>query len=401
MKKTYFQLLFLPIFVFLSSCRTTHEAIMGDVIRFSDDVTTTYDYKDGKFKNLSFQSEPIKLYGEKGVNKGEVSKMKNFIHKDHRANATSGYYALDLGIDRVKYVRKHQFKHDPNTKYYIVYMTDGLDNASVQLAKNKKQIWFINSEERYVKHIQKKIKNAMGIFKSKQNTFQIFPMMFIGQDMLDNFSKRGLQTKEERIKAANDYMQSYRGASKGTLTPEVILGEDFKDITRGFEEMFKSAGYEFYIPKGYNKRKVRMTLVNDKKEEIQIEGVLKKKWFKWCFTDITYPSNVTIPDKRVINAGDKLKELYAYNDNKDLHAKFRIDEIKLDGKNYVVKNATQEHEHSGFYETNTEYDANQLANTNAYVLLIMDESTSLGNKTKDEQKAMEDILNIIIKAIAK
>ena len=395
MKKSYIQLFILISLLVCSSCRVQHEAIKGDAIRFSDDVTTTYTHRDGKFKNLYSQSEPVSLFDKNGVNKTEVANLKSFIHKKHQGNQTTGYYALDLALDRVEYVRKHQFKNDPNTKFYIVYMTDGLDNASVQLAKNKKQLWFINSEEKYAKRIQKKIKNTMGVFKLRQNTFQIFPIMFIGKDMQANLAKRGLESKEDILKAANEDMQSYRGASKGTTPPEVILGTDFKEITKDFQELFASSGFEFYIPTGYRNQRVRMILENDKKEEIRLEGTLKKKWFKWCLTDIQYPDNVTVM-KSASGKPKTIKELYAINDSKELSAIFRLEEIQLNGKKFHIKHATQEH--GKYFETNTEYELSKLANTNAYVLLIMDESASLGDQTKNEQKAMEDILDIVMKS---
>ena len=138
-----------------------------------------------------------------------------------------------------------------------------------------------------------------------------------------------------------------------------------------------------------------MILENDKKEKIQIEGTLKKKWFKWCLTDIEYPDNVTVM-KSASGKPKPIKELYAINDSKELSAVFRLEEIHLNDKKFHIKHATQEH--GKYFETNTEYELSKLANTNAYVLLIMDESTSLGDQTKNEQKAMEDILDIVLKS---
>lgn len=235
----------------------------------------------------------------------------------------------------------------------------------------------------------------MGVCKLRQNTFQIFPILFVGKDMQANLAKRGLTTKEDILKAANEDMQSYRGASKGAAVPEVILGTDFKEITRDFQELFASSGFEFYVPTGYRNQRVRMILENDKKEKIQIEGTLKKKWFKWCLTDIQYPDNVTVM-KSASGKPKPIKELYAINDSKELSAVFRLEEIHLNDKKFHIKHATQEH--GKYFETNTEYELSKLANTNAYVLLIMDESTSLGDQTKNEQKAMEDILDIVLKS---
>ena len=356
MNRTYFPLFILLVSLLVCvSCRTQHEAIMGDAIRFGDDVTTTYTHKDGKFKNLYYQSDPVSLYTKNGVDKKEVANLKSFIRQKKQGHQTTGYYALDLGLDRIE---------------YCMSLNDLL--------------W-----------IQKKIKNTMGVCKPRQNTFQIFPILFVGKDMQANLAKRGLTTKEDILKAANEDMQSYRGASKGAAVPEVILGTDFKEITRDFQELFASSGFEFYVPTGYRNQRVRMILENDKKEKIQIEGTLKKKWFKWCLTDIEYPDNVTVM-KSASGKPKPIKELYAINDSKELSAVFRLEEIHLNDKKFHIKHATQEH--GKYFETNTEYELSKLANTNAYVLLIMDESTSLGDQTKNEQKAMEDILDIVLKS---
>lgn len=384
--------------LFVVSCVTQHKAVMGDAIRFSDDAQTSYTHKDGKFKNLSNQSTPYELYGRNGVNYGEVEKLKKFIHYNHGGSETAGYYALDLGLDRVNYVRRHYFKYDPSTKFYIIYMTDGLDNTSVQVARNHKQLWFTTRESSYAKQIQQKIKRTMGLFKLKQNTFKIFPIMFIGNDVKKNMEKRGLNTIEDVKREVAKEMQYYRGASRGTAAPEVLLGTDFNEITKDFKEMFASSGFEFYVPVGYRGQRIRMNLVNEKGEEVQVEGTLKKCWFQWCLTNITYSPNVTILDQRLLYLGKPLKKLYARNgkDTKATSAIFRMDEIKLNGKNYKVTAATQEH--GKYYETNSEYKLQRLDNSDAYIMLVMDESVSLGEHIKEEQKTMSDIVDIIMKS---
>lgn len=398
MKKSYLKtLMFITISMSSISCVVQHKAIMGDAIRFSDDAVSSYTHKDGVFKNLYSQSDPYMLYGQDGIHYGELSKMKNFIRRNDQGLLTAGYYALDLALDRVRYVRRHYFKHDQNTKYYIIYMTDGKDNTSVQVARNHRQLWFTTKEKTYAKHIQRKMKNTMGAFKIRQNTFKVFPMLFIGNELKQDIAKSGsISTIEDIKKVAAEAMKYYRGSSRGTSTPEVLLGTDFKEITKNFEEMFASSGFEFYVPVGYRGQQVRMTLENEDGEEIQIEGKLRKKWFMWCLTKIKYPDNVSIPDQRFLYRGKPLKELYASNrnDRKALSAIFRMDDIKLNGKNYKV--VTAEQEHGEWYETNTEYQALKRSNTNAYVLLIMDVSTSLGNQKENEKQAMEDMLNIIM-----
>lgn len=402
MKKCYVKALFFTaVTLITTSCAVQHEAILGDAIRFSDDAYSSYSHSKGIFKNLKYQSVPYKLYYQGSVRNEDIQKMKDFIRADHQGKFTAGYYALDLGLDRVRYIRKNYFKHDQNTKFYIIYMTDGLDNTSVQVAKNNKQIFFTNRAEGYAKHIQRKIKRTMGVFKIRQNTFKIFPMMFLGNDIMSNMNKRGLTSIEDIKNAVKEDMKYYRGSSKGTSTPEVLLGTNFLEITQDFEEMFESSGFDFYVPVGYRGENIRMNLEDADGKEIQIEGTLKKKWFMWCLTNIKYPNNVTIPDQRLLYRGKPLKELYASNRNdmKATQANFRMDDIKLNGKNFKVSYTSQDH--GKYYETNSEYDAYKRNNNDAYVLLIMDESGSLGDQTQAEKNAMQDILDIIMKTATK
>lgn len=385
--------------VSIVSCRVQHEAIMADVIRFSDDAETSYSHKDGKFKNLYDQSEPYRLYGKNGVNNTDLNNMKQFIRGKETGNATAGYYALDLGLARTEYVRKHQFKNDPYTKFYIIYMTDGLDNASIQVAKNHKQLWFTSEETAYAKQIQRKMKRVMGVFKLQQNTFQVFPIMFLGEDMQANMKKRGANTLEERKRLAAEDMQYYRGASKGTTIPEVLVETDYKQVVKGFEGVLASSGFEFHVPVGYRNQRIRMTLTNDQGKKIQIEGVLKKSWGSWYLKEITYSDGVTIPDQRYMYRKNPLKEVAAVNSknaSKSLAAVFRLDDIRLDGKNFKVKTAVQEHRRNTYFETNTEYELYKRNLSDCYVMLIMDVSNSLRDRLKDEQQALEDIVKIIL-----
>lgn len=397
MKKHYFQfLLFVVTTMVISSCQVQHDVVYGDAIRFSDDAITSYSHADGKFKNLKSQSEPFLLLDTKGANKEGMNQMSEFLHRVDSGNATAGYYALDLALDRVKYVRKHQFKHDPNTRYFIVYLTDGLDNVSVRVAKNHKQLWFINSEDRYAKRIQRKMKKVMGVFKIKQNAFQVYPIMYLGDDMARIMKDRGAKTLADQKKEAAEAMEYYRGASKGTEVPEVLVETDFKKVAKDFEDALGSTGFQFQIPVGYRNQRVRMNLKNAKGEKVQIEGTFKRSFFKWRLKDITYTDGASIPDQRPLFRNKPLTKLTASaGDRKALFAVFRMDQIKLNGKNFKVAGTpTQEHMRNGKFEINTEYKKSNFSDI--YVLLVMDESGSVGSKLKSEQKAMEEILNVIM-----
>ena len=116
-----------------SSCTITHEVLLVDVISFSDSENASYTYKKGKMKNLFKQSDPYELYSpvaqnadsktmfkHRGQLEGNKKKMQEFIDYTRMGNNTAGIYAMDLALDRVKYIKKHNLKRDPNSKYYII-----------------------------------------------------------------------------------------------------------------------------------------------------------------------------------------------------------------------------------------------------------------------------------------
>ena len=111
----------------LNSCVTIREnRLMGDVIGFSDDVQTSF-----KKINNTMYTDPYNLLSSNGR-----SNMDAFIRNIPDGQNTVGYYALDIALDRVKYVRNKIMHKDPETKYYIILLTDGLDNGSVVAAQN-------------------------------------------------------------------------------------------------------------------------------------------------------------------------------------------------------------------------------------------------------------------------
>ena len=162
-KKSILKSIALFAIVLLSaSCATTHEILLGDVISFGDDAITSYKCRKGKTKNNYKQGEPYILYTpSKGTDFSERFKMQSRINNTRMENNTAGIYAMDIALDRVKYIRKHQLKGDHNAKYYVIYMTDGLDNISVQVASNNKQGKYKNPDK-YKKKMEKKIKKISG-----------------------------------------------------------------------------------------------------------------------------------------------------------------------------------------------------------------------------------------------
>lgn len=90
---------------------------------------------------------------------------------------TAGIYAMDKGLDRIKYVQRRIFKKDPNTKYYMIFMTDGLDNISVQVAKNEKGVNY-KTPEKYKEKLRKKIVKITRCNK-REKMILIFILLFL------------------------------------------------------------------------------------------------------------------------------------------------------------------------------------------------------------------------------
>jgi len=136
MKKEIYRLY--PIFrmvlvtgvIVFSSCKATYnQKLYADVIGFNDGVIEKY--------------KPYDLTKE-----ADVKAMNQNIRDLPSGENTAAYYALDKGLDRIQSMQKSKLmEKDPNTKYYIVFLTDGLDNISPELAKRDKQMLFISKGE--------------------------------------------------------------------------------------------------------------------------------------------------------------------------------------------------------------------------------------------------------------
>lgn len=92
---------------------------------------------------------------------------------------------MDVALRRVKHMRK-VYNRDLNVKYILVYVTDGLDNISVQTAKNnlsfpKKRNY--KTPDKYKKKMNKRIKRISKYKKDIKNQFDIYPMVFTGSDL--------------------------------------------------------------------------------------------------------------------------------------------------------------------------------------------------------------------------
>ncbi|MBQ7192387.1 MAG: hypothetical protein IJS00_05900 [Paludibacteraceae bacterium] len=268
---------FLLIALFLSSCATQHTRFLqGDVIGFSDEVRTSYRCPRGMFSTFKEQNAAWNLLDD-----DQVGRMRTEIKElPPRGQNTAAYYAMELAAERIKYIRRHYAKNDPQTKYYIFLLTDGLDNASPELAKKEKKILFSKTPEQYQKRLQKKLKGAMGWFA--KNTFEVYPMMFEGEDMQATKTRNRISDEQFKEKLAKD-MECFRYSSTGEA-PELISADNYQVIIEKLKHTFVSSSYTFRVPKSYVNKKIRMNFENRKGQKISLIGVLKKQGFSYILT---------------------------------------------------------------------------------------------------------------------
>ncbi|MBR4564429.1 MAG: hypothetical protein IKO26_08260 [Paludibacteraceae bacterium] len=386
--------------VSFASCATTHNVMMGDVISFSEEATTSY-----KITPLGYQSEPFMLHTDKvDYDRKAVIELKKQIKTAPSGMNTSIAYALDLGLDRVKYVRRHWLKNDHIAKYYTFIITDGLDNTSVEVAKNNKQGNYKDLDN-YQKQLQKKIKRLMGLSK-EQNLYQIYPMLQIGPD-LEEFRKEqlGEMTQEEFVEfCQRNYMEKYRGASKGYEKPEAIVAYSFKDIKDRIADLFSSAAFEFYVPKGYNGKRIKMELVNEEGNKASFEGDIVKKGSTYYMKNITFKDGLGVK-----TSNKKGLELKATNssDKKAIAAWFRLENLQYRGHSYKVnleqvkQSYAMKLEGKTYFQPNSEYTKNAKPQIDTYFQFIFDTSGSIGDNVTAEQDVLLEILETITKDLRK
>lgn len=395
----------------VTSCKTTSKnVIYADYIAFGDNVKANYKIESRRSKGKSY-----KIY-DKELGTNETFVLQKELRGIQQEDNTAGIYAMDKGLDRIKYVQRRIFKKDPNTKYYMIFMTDGLDNISVQVAKNEKGVNY-KTPEKYKEKLRKKIVKITRCNKREKNDFNIYPIVFTGTDLGDMRDDNGMSAKDFYSYIQNN-MDWLRGSSKGIENaPKVIASDDFDTIRREFENVFRASSFEFAVPKGYVNKKIKMELkgtASDDTDTIStyFTAVLKNKGKKYYLTNIDLYGGLSTAEKDMESRKFKL---YATN-NKDRRgtlSTFVLDrpQVKLennsnaksyfvlpldDSKNPTVRQFTTEYNPKNpsvkdMWVRNSEYDSQLKSMANAYVQLIVDCSKSLGLKDEKDNQFIKEI----------
>ncbi len=406
--------------VMLSSCATTGPKLKADVIGFSDGAITSYNLDTKRIiKPCRKQSKPYNLPVEsqvsqttvKGKKKSkktedpEITRIKTFVQDLPASQNTAGYYALDLALDRIKYVRRNKdiMNKDPFSKYYIITLTDGLDNISTQVARNNKQRLY-TTNEKYVKRLNRRMKKATKspfINWGRPNDFVAYCLAYTGTDLGD------IKTSMEKTpgydpsafqNVIQEQMDVFTGAGGNMKEPPVMQSDNLGALFAQLEEELKDASFEFQVPKSYANKRIRMTLTGENNDTIFLEGKYKRGLFGNCkLVDIKMIAN-----GHISYAGDEYKQLRAQNLNrKDLTSIFRLNSLKYqkDGTkrsgNFKVVNSSQAYKDEKMWIPNVEY--RHVANVvpNAYFIFLIDSSESFKDEFQDAKDEVQGLIDSI------
>ena len=391
--------------VVFSSCATQYSKKMyADVIGFNDSVMLSYMQPSNNQKDTDVIKPIPGAWSNDGrpynlLNPAEATDMRNAINRVPSGQNTAALFALDVGLDRIVEVNKKFMEGDPNSKYYIVFFTDGIDNASVVMAnRNKRGNYPMGTpgREAYSVAMNKRMQQILRNYSffglvnkpNKTNIFQSYVLLFQGDD-LSSYSDEHLEL----------LLNPFLANQNIDIEREVIMGYDMNDLLMQFKDQFIIPTFSFSVPKDYVGRRIRM-LLNDR-EDIYFEGDLRHQTKTECLfikKDYFTLENITVSDgltfKEHSTKIEMDKEVYDANANT---VSFNINEIKLRGKSYSIRRelVTQWHQDFGNFVRNSEYIGTGGGQKNAYILLIMDTSLSLGDYAEDAKKTAAEIITFI------
>lgn len=349
-----------------SSCTSMQDTkVFANVMTFSGDVNKLY------MKNYDL-NEGYKVQ----------SLWRGIENLTVLNNETAEYYAMDIALDEIQ--NRVLKKKDKETKYYLILLTDGLDNVSLEMAR-KDGRGVYDSLEAYADSLNKRMNTILnksylfGLVQNENiyNTFQSWPIMFFGDDMKSS----GYEKKE-----AMELLKPLAGA-QNTFTPNPIVEEETGRILELFKQQFVVTQYSFLIPKGYVEKRVKMSFYDKNGKNATMEadfkrigkdkfGLSKIKTSENFFID-TKDSDIIISDE----SGDG-----------ENSAVFTIDNLRLNEKPYSIKSAKQEYYENGKFRTNSEFDDKAGMKKDAYILLVLDTSKSLGSQASNVKKLAQDII---------
>jgi hypothetical protein len=299
---------------------------------------------------------------------------------------TAAYYALDMGLERIKQVRKRFMQRDPSSKYYIVFLTDGLDNRSVDLARETGRGRY-SGRDAYAAALQKKKQLVLGR-RNVSNTFESHVLFFKGSD-----TEESNYTDEE----LKERLAVFTGV-QNTVTPEILVDSTLGGLLEEFKAKFVISSFYFEVPKDYAGSRIRMLLrpAEAGEEEIFFEAdVIRKGRKRYRLANVTTSENfsVHIPENGLI-------PMYEKQEKGGPSVRFLVENIQYNGGAYKVNRdlVSQWEYWDGKLRKNSEYDKTARNDPNAYLLVILDTSRSFTNLNEAKMTIIE-IVRFIRNAI--
>ncbi len=355
----------------------TQEKMKVDFIGFSDDIVVSYA-NNGPKGLFAKDNPPFDLLSENGYDR-----MKEAVLRAPQGSNTCALYALDVALDRIKYVQKHYMDGDPKSKYYIVMLTDGLDNKSLALAESKGKGRY-TSREAYGDALQTKMNDimhsyAMKVFKSSSmsNAFQSYVLLYKGHDI-----KESGYTDEQLTKI----LSPFTGA-QNTERPAPILDENLDTLLKKFEGELISRSYAFNVQKDYAGKRIRMLFneAENEKDQIYFEADLVRDGsYEYYLDNIKTSPNFTA-------------KVNSHYDSNNTALIFTLSDLRLNDVSYPFdkEKVTQWVMDYGKYRKNSEYSAKASSIKNAYIIVLLDGSTSFQEKYADAQNAILEIIKMV------
>ena len=362
------------IFVLLSACASSsrgsssNNIIFADFIGFSDDVTTNY-----KFYDLT--------------RRRHEDNMKKAIAELKSGSGTAAYYAMDIALDRIEKVKGDK-NFNQDTRFYVIFFTDGLDNASTALARRSRRGNF-NSDDDYAKALQGRMEKILnrGRRENTTNSFQSYSLLYKGGDIeASGWSDADLMNK----------MQQFTGAQNAEV-PEPIIDNNFDKMFAEFKNKFIISSLSFEIPEGYAGKRIRMQLNKTTVEEDKIyfeADFVRKRNNVYTLENISGSRGRGGASGFELASKDGIIQMDESYDRKSNTVPFKVMELKNNGNPYPVvrENVSQWYYDGGLPRLNSEYSSASQSVKNAYILLVLDTSKSLGNQVG---KAKEMAINIV------
>jgi hypothetical protein len=433
MKKNRVMVLGMAAGMILSSCATTYrEKMYADVIGFNDSVMLSYMPPPSNPKPSDMVKPIPGVIREKGDGFGlfvktgnpydlllpsQAEAMKKAISKVPLGQNTAALYALDVGLDRVISINKNKtlMEGDPNSRYYVVFFTDGIDNASVSMAQRTRRGNYpqgIAGRDAYGVAMHARMESILktygffGLVKKPNatNSFQSYVLLFQGQD-LESYA-------EEQLAGI---INPFRAAQNSGDAPALIMDSSMEGLREKFRDSFVVPSFSFQVPKDYVGQKVRMELGKDGEgEPVWFEATVQyerrpipvlafiKKDFYTLENITTSPGFSFLENTKQIRI-EMDKTSYDKNANT---VPFIISELKMANPEnpsgsesfHVERESVTQWHDEGAGEAkfeNTEYQKEGGGKKNAYILLVMDMSQSLGDNAEAARETAAWIVDYI------